>query len=59
MPYEVVESVAGGRKGYRVRKTGTKDYFSKEAMSKKKAEAQATAIRLSELRKKGRIPPRK
>jgi hypothetical protein len=58
MPYEVVASVAGGKKGFRVRKVNTRIYYSEEALPKKRAEAQATAIRLSELRKEGRIPPR-
>jgi hypothetical protein len=45
MPYKVKE-VKGG---FKVFKKGTKKTYSKKPLTKKKAEAQATAIRLSEL----------
>lgn len=48
MPYEIVKSTAGGKKGYRVRKEGTTEYFSKEALPLKRAKAQRTAIAISE-----------
>lgn len=51
MVYEIVRSNAGGVRGYRVRKQGTNDYFSKEALPLDKAKAQRTAIILSELGK--------
>jgi hypothetical protein len=51
MPYEIVRSNSGGVRGYRVRKVGTTDYFSKEALTLDKAKAQRTAIILSELGK--------
>lgn len=51
MPYEIVQSVAGGIKGWRVRKEGTKEYFSKKAFkTKEKAMKQMRAIILSELK---------
>lgn len=48
MPYEIVKSTAGGKKGYRVRKEGTTEYFSKEALPLKRAKAQRSAIAISE-----------
>lgn len=51
MPYEIVKSRAGGRSGYRVKKEGTKKYFSKEALPLKQAKAQRSAIVISEMKK--------
>jgi hypothetical protein len=48
MPYEIVKSSAGGKKGYRVKKQGTNEYFSKEAIPLEQAKKQRTAIAISE-----------
>jgi len=50
MPF-IVQPVRGG---YKVRKDvpGTPVYFSKSALTRQKAEAQATAIRISEQKRK-------
>lgn len=52
MPYEVVKSSAGNiNNGWRVRKTGTKEYFSKKAFKNKSdAIKQMRAIIISELK---------
>lgn len=48
MPYEIIESQAGGKKGYRLRKKGTNDYYSKKALPLQKVKNQRTAIIISE-----------
>jgi hypothetical protein len=48
MPYEIVKSTAGGKKGYRVRKEGTNTYFSSTALPLQTAKKQRTAIAISE-----------
>jgi hypothetical protein len=35
MPYEIIKSKAGNIDGWRVRKIGTKEYFSKKAFKNK------------------------
>jgi len=55
MPYKVRKVVGG----YQVFKERGRTPFSKEPLSKIRAEKQKTAIILSELRKQKRIPPRK
>lgn len=50
MPYEIVKSTAGGKKGYRVRKEGTNTYFSSKALPLQTAKKQRTAIAISESR---------
>lgn len=50
MPYEIVKSTAGGKKGYRVRKEGTTTYFSSTALPLQTAKKQRTAIAISETR---------
>lgn len=51
MPFEIVKSTAGGKSGYRVRKTGTKKYLSKDALSYDKAKKQRSAVIISEGKK--------
>jgi len=51
MPYEIVKSTIKGKSGYRVRKVGTREYFSKHPLSLEKAKAQIIAIRISESKK--------
>ncbi len=46
--YEIVKSSAGGKRGYRVKKQGSNEYFSKEALPLEVAKKQRTAIILSE-----------
>lgn len=48
MPYEIIESQAGGKKGYRLRKKGTNEYYSKKALPLQKVKNQRTAIIISE-----------
>jgi hypothetical protein len=48
MPYEIVKSTAGGKKGYRVRKEGTNTYFSSTALPLQTAKKQRSAIAISE-----------
>jgi hypothetical protein len=52
MPYEIIDSIIKGKKGFRVRKSGTREYMSSFAMSYDKALAQMRAILLSELKPK-------
>lgn len=54
MPYEVVK-VSGGFK-VKKKQPGRPVYFSDKPMSKIMAEKQMTAINLSELRRKGKLP---
>ena len=54
MPYEISESTIKGKKGFRVRKTGTREYMSSYPMSYDKALAQMRAILLSESRLKAK-----
>lgn len=49
MPYEIVKSSAKGKQGYRVKKAGTNEFFSKEPLTLDKAKKQRTAIIMSEL----------
>lgn len=53
MPYDIVNSTAGGKKGYRVmeKKNGKKVYFSKEALPLAMAKKQRTAIIISEIKR--------
>lgn len=48
MPYEIIKSTAGGKKGYRLRKEGTNEYFSKKALPLQTVKKQRTAIIISE-----------
>lgn len=62
MPYEIIKSVAGGKHGYRLRKEGTNEYFSKEAMPLERVKKQRSAIAISESKRpvkmnKGGIVP--
>ena len=52
MPFEIVKSEAGGKKGYRLRKEGTNTYYSKKALPKNVVYKQRTAIIASEATKK-------
>ncbi len=48
MPYEIIESTAGGKKGYRLRKKGTNDYFSKKSLPLQSVKKQRSAIVIAE-----------
>ena len=48
MPYEIKPSTAGGKKGFRVFKKGSKKAYSKEALPKARAEAQLKALYVAE-----------
>lgn len=51
MPYEVVKSKMKGVEGYRVRKEGTREYFSKHPLTLEQAKKQRTAIILNEIQR--------
>ena len=55
MPYQIRKF----SQGFKVCKLNSSVCFSNKPLTKKKATKQRTAIILSELRKQGRIPPRK
>ncbi len=48
MPFEIIESKAGGKKGYRVKKEGSNEYFSKKSLPLEVAKKQRTALIISE-----------
>jgi hypothetical protein len=48
MPYEIKPSTAGGKKGFRVFKQGTREAYSKEALPRARAEAQMRALYAAE-----------
>jgi len=48
MPYELVKSIAGGRKGFRVRSQIDGSYKSKKALPRERAVAQLRALYLVE-----------
>lgn len=50
MPFEIVASTMGGKKGFRVKKQGTREYYSNKPLTKEMATKQLRAIYLSEAR---------
>lgn len=56
MPYDIIKSIAGGTKGYRVKESKDKHkppyYLSKKALPLEVAKKQRIAVILSELKKK-------